>query len=407
MFTSTVTGGANMIYMDNAATTKCSKEVLEVMLPFLKDNYGNPGSMHQMGISAKNALDDARTMVSKVLNCLPEEIIFTGSGTESDNLGIMGYCRKNKDKGNHIITTRMEHHAVLDSYNRLKEDGFSVTLLDNDIDGLIDLDQLRGAITDKTVLVSIIYANNEIGTVQDIPAIAAICKEKGIVFHTDACQATSYLEMDVAKLGVDLMTLNGSKIYGPKGIGVLYKHRDLSIEPIIYGGGQEFGIRSGTENLANIAGFAKALDLVTAHKQAEVARMTKLRDHMIKRLLELPETRLNGHSVNRLPNNVNISYLNVEGESILLLLNEDGICASTGSACTSHSLEPSHVIVALGLPHELGHSSIRFSLGKDNSMEDADFVINKMHEIIPKLRKISALNDTMEEILKKPVEEAK
>jgi len=407
MFTSTVTGGANMIYMDNAATTKCSKEVLEVMLPFLKDNYGNPGSMHQMGISAKNALDDARIMVSKVLNCLSEEIIFTGSGTESDNLGIMGYCRKNKDKGNHIITTRMEHHAVLDSYNRLKEDGFSVTLLDNDIDGLIDLDQLRGAITDKTVLVSIIYANNEIGTVQDIPAIAAICKEKGIVFHTDACQATSYLEMDVAKLGVDLMTLNGSKIYGPKGIGVLYKHRDLSIEPIIYGGGQEFGIRSGTENLANIAGFAKALDLVTAHKEIEVARMTKLRDHMIKRLLELPETRLNGHSVNRLPNNVNISYLNVEGESILLLLNEDGICASTGSACTSHSLEPSHVIVALGLPHELGHSSIRFSLGKDNSMEDADFVINKMHEIIPKLRKISALNDTMEEILKKPVEEAK
>jgi cysteine desulfurase len=389
------------IYLDNAATTKLDEEVLNEMLPFLKEKYGNPGSMHDKGIVAKNAMDIARDRVAKALNCESEEIIFTGSGTESDNLAIIGYARKNKDKGNHIITTKMEHHAVLDSFDRLKEDGFEVTLVDNDIDGLVDLEQLKNAITDKTILVSIIYANNEIGTIQDIKAISKICKEKGVIFHTDACQAISYCEIDVKELGVDLMTLNGSKIYGPKGIGVLYKNKDLKIEPIVYGGGQEFNLRSGTENLANMVGFAKALELVTAHKDEEVKRLSKLRDYMIENLLKIDRTRLNGHKNLRLPNNVNISYLNIEGESLLLLLNEDGIYASTGSACSSASLEPSHVIVALGLPHELGHSSIRFSTGKDTTKEDLDFTIEKITKHVNYLRSISALDDTMEDVLNK------
>mgnify|MGYP003968561481 CR=1 FL=1 len=389
------------VYLDNAATTKLDAEVLDVMLPYLKERYGNPGSMHNKGIQAKNAMDDARESVAKTLNCESEEIIFTGSGTESDNLGIIGYARKNKDKGNHIITTKMEHHAVLDSFDRLKEDGFEVTLIDNDIDGLIDLKQLKESITNQTILVSIIYANNEIGTIQDIKAISKICKEKNVIFHTDACQATSYSEMDVKELGVDLMTLNGSKIYGPKGIGVLYKHKNLKIEPIVYGGGQEFNLRSGTENLANIVGFAKALELVTAHKEEEVKKLVNLRDYMIENLLTIDRTRLNGHATKRLPNNVNISYLNIEGESLLLLLNEDGIYASTGSACSSASLEPSHVIVALGLPHELGHSSIRFSMGKDTTKEDLDYTIDKITKHVKYLRSISALNDTMDDVLNK------
>ncbi len=387
------------VYMDNAATTRVDEEVLEVMLPFLGERYGNPSSMHAMGIDAKTVVGDAREKVAKLLGADEKEIIFTGSGTESDNLAIFGYCRKNKSKGNHIITTKVEHHAVLDSFERLKKEGFEVTLLDVDRDGLIDLEELKRAITDNTIFASIIYANNEIGTVQPIAEAAKICKEKGVVLHTDACQATNYLEMDVTKIGADLITINGSKIYGPKGIGVLYKKRDIMIEPIIYGGGQEFGIRSGTENVANIVGFAKALDMALNHRDEESIRVGKLRDKLISGLLNLPESRLNGTHEKRLPNNANISFLNLEGESLLLYMNELGIYASTGSACSSDSLEPSHVIIALGLPHELGHSSIRFSLGKDTTESDIDYVLKEVPPIVEKLRKMSPLHKTMEEAI--------
>lgn len=387
------------VYLDNAATTKLDPIVLKEMLPYLTDKYGNPSSMHNMGNEAKKAVNNARKKVANILNCLPEEIIFTGSGSESDNLATFGYCRKNKDKGNHIITTKIEHHAVLDAFKRLEKEGFKITWLDVDARGIVNISQLKKSITEKTIFASIIYANNEIGTVQDIKEIAKICKEHNIVLHTDACQATNYLLMDVQALGVDMITLNGSKIYGPKGIGVLFKRKEIQIEPIVYGGGQEFGLRSGTENVANIVGFAKALEEVNKHKEEESKRLTKLREHMIKKLLEIPETKLNGHSIKRLPNNVNVSFLNIEGESLMLLLNEEGIYVSTGSACTSASLEPSHVIVALGLPHELGHSSMRFSMGKDTTKDDIDYVLEKLPLLVERLRDMSPLRKTMVEVL--------
>ena len=389
------------IYLDNAATTQLDKVVLDEMMPYLTIEYGNPGSMHHMGIQAKTAISNARTKVANLLNCQPDEIVFTGSGTESDNLAILGYARANKNKGNHIITTSIEHHAVLHSFQQLEKEGFRVTILNVNLDGFIDLEKLKKEITPETILVSIIYANNEIGVIQDISEIAKICKDQKIIFHTDACQAAGYLDIDVKKLGIDLMTLNGSKIYGPKGVGILYKRKGVKLEPIVFGGGQENNLRSGTENVANIVGFAKALDEVEKHKESETKRITKLRDYMIEELLKLPETRLNGSKEKRLPNNVNISFLNIEGESLILFLNEHGICCSTGSACTSHSLEPSHVIVALGLPHELGHSSIRFSLGKHNTNEEIDFVLKQVPIYVERLRKMSPLHYTMEEAVAK------
>lgn len=387
------------IYLDNAATTRLDPEVLKVMLPYQKERYGNPSSMHSMGLQAKKAITEARKKTAQLIGAEEREIIFTGSGTESDNLAIFGYCRKNKEKGNHIITTKIEHHAVLDPFERLRKEGFSVTLLDVDMNGIIDLGQLKEAITDKTIFVSIIYANNEIGTIQPIIEAARICREKGIVFHTDACQAANHLDIDVGNLGVDMMTLNGSKIYGPKGVGMLYKRKGIQIEPILYGGGQEHKIRSGTENVSHIVGFTTALGLALEHREKETKRLTSLRDRLIKGLLGLPDTRLNGHSTRRLANNVNISFLNLEGESLLLLMNEAGIYASTGSACSSDSLDPSHVIIALGLPHELGHSSIRFSLGKETTEEDIDQVLATVPPLVKRLRNMSPLKKTMQEAL--------
>lgn len=389
------------VYLDNAATTRVDPDVLKEMLPFFSEKYGNPNSMHAMGIEARNAVEGARARVSKILGCAPDEIIFTGSGTESDNLAVFGYARKNKARGNHIITTRIEHHAVLDAFKRLESEGFEVTYLDVDIDGLVSLDSLKKALTGRTILVSVIYANNEIGVVQDIPAIAGLCRSRGVAFHTDACQAPNYLDIKVDSIGVDMMSLNGSKMYGPKGVGMLYRRKGIAIEPVLYGGGQEYGLRSGTENVANIVGFASALEGVDRRRAEDSARLQKLRDYLIKELLRIPETRLNGHPSRRLPNNANISFLNIEGESLILLLNEEGIYVSTGSACTSASLEPSHVIVALGLPHELGHSSVRFTLGRETTKDDIDYVLLKLLPLVERLRKISPLNDTMDEILKR------
>ncbi len=389
------------IYLDNAATTKVDSEVLDSILPFLKEKYGNPGSMHNKGMEAKTALAQSRKIIAGLLNCSENEIIFTGSGTESDNLAILGYARKNKNKCNQIKTTAIEHHAVLYPFEQLEKEGFEVTFLEVDKDGLVDIDKFKKAITKKTIFASIIYANNEIGVIQDIKEISKICRENNVVLHTDACQAGAYLSVDVRKLGVDMMTLNGSKIYGPKGVGILYKKKNLSIEPTAYGGGQEFGLRPATENIASIVGVSKALEKAVRHRNDEVGKLTKLRDYFIENLLKIKETRLNGHPTKRLPNNANISFLNVEGESLLLHMNEYGIYASTGSACSSSSLEPSHVVTALGLPSEVGHSSIRFSLGKETTKEDIDYTIEKIMITVEKLRKMSALNDTMDEILQK------
>lgn len=390
---------AKEIYVDNSATTMLNPEVLDAMLPFLKQNYGNPGSMHEKGIVAKKAMRESREMVARHLGCHPREIIFTGSGTESDNLAVLGYVRANKEKGKHIITTKIEHHAVEECFKELEKEGFAVTYVDVDENGLIEMDRLKDSIRDDTFFMSVIYANNEIGTVQNIIELSKICKENSIVLHTDACQATSYLEIDVNKLGVDLMTINGSKIYGPKGIGVLYKNKKVKINPIIFGGGQEFGYRSGTENIANIVGFAKALDIERKDSINEYTRLEKLRNRLIDGLLKIPDTVLNGDKDKRLPNNVNVSFLNIEGESVLLYLNELGIYASTGSACSSKSLEPSYVILATGRPKEIAHGSIRFSLGKHITEEDIDYILKKMPGVVEHFRCISPLKLKMEDVL--------
>lgn len=387
------------VYMDNAATTPLDSEVLNEMMPYFTDVFGNPGSLHNKGLQAKDAVTKARILIARNFNCQPEEIIFTGSGTESDNLAVMGYARKNKDKGKHIITSTIEHHAVLDAFDKLEKEGFKVTRLKVNGEGLVAAQEFEKAIRKDTILASICYANNEIGVIQDIKTLSGICRKHKVAFHTDACQAANYLTLDVKELGVDLMTINGSKIYGPKGTGVLFKSKNIQIEPIVFGGGQEGGIRSGTENVPGIVGIAKALEIAQESKSQHSKQQTELRDYLIKELLKIPETKLNGHKTQRLPNNVNISFLNIEGESILLKLNEEGIYASTGSACTSTSLDPSHVILALGLPHELGHSSIRFSIGKATTKDDIDYVLQKVTLIVNELRQASPLRRTLSEVL--------
>ncbi len=389
------------IYLDNAATTKTDKRVLKEMLPYFKGKYGNPNSMHNKGIEARQAIEKSRKKVAEILNCESDEIIFTGSGTESDNLAIFGYARKNKSKGKHIITTKIEHHAVSNCFERLKKEGFDITYLDVDSEGFVCAEDLKKAIKKDTIFVSVIYANNEIGTVQNLKELSKVCKEKGVAFHTDACQAANYLDIDVSGLGVDMLTLNGSKIYGPKGVGILFKKKEIEIEPILYGGGQEKGIRSGTENVANIVGFAKALELVEEEKQEEVEKLTYLRDYFIEELLKIPDSKLNGPKKNRLPNNVNVSFANIEGESLLLLLNEKGIFASTGSACSSKDLAPSHVITSLGNSPEIAHSSMRFSLGKDTTKKQIDVALGYIEEFVDKLRKMSPLEFSIEELVMK------
>lgn len=377
------------IYLDNAATTHVDKEVLKEMTKYFSVKYGNPGSFHSKGLEAKEAVDDSRKKIADILNCQTEEIIFTSGGTESVNLAIKGIAFANKSKGNHIITSKIEHHAVLYSCEYLEKNGFDVTYIDVDKYGLVNPEDVKKAITDKTILISIMYANNEIGTIEPIKKIGEIAKAKRIYFHTDACQAGS-MNLDVLDLNVDLMTLNSGKIYGPKGAGLLYVKKGVKIEPLLHGGGQEFGLRSGTENVPGIVGFAKALELVQKNKEKENKRLIKLRDYLIRNILKkIPKTILNGHLTERLPNNVNVSFLDIEGEAIVLHLNEYGIYASTGSACTSKSLEPSHVITAIGLPYEASHGSIRFSLGKETEMEDIKYVLKVLPGIVKSLRKIS------------------
>jgi cysteine desulfurase len=395
----------NEIYLDNAATTYVDPRVKAVMEKYWTEDFGNPGSFHTAGLRALNALNSARAQVAKIMNCAVEEVIFTGSGTESINQAIKGAFRANKAKGKHLITSTTEHPAVLETLEYLeKHEGAEVTRVKVDRYGRVSPEVLEKAIRPDTILISIMYANNEIGTINDIPALAAVAKKHRVLFHTDACQAGGVLDIDTKKLGADLVTINGSKIYAPKGVGVLYMRRGVQVHPLIHGGGQEFRMRSGTENVPLIVGFATALQLAHQEREAENKRQAALRDKLINGILStVPKTFLNGHPTERLPNNVNISFMDIEGEALLLHLNEHGICASTGSACTSKSLDPSHVILALGLPYEASHGSIRFTLGKQTTEESINKVIEVLPNIVKGLRNISPVNLKMEDVLPQEV----
>lgn len=380
------------VYMDYAATTYVKPEVLEEMLPYFSNKFGNPSSFYGISRETKMAVDKARGQVAKALNADMSEIYFTGGGSEADNWAIKGVCAAYKNKGNHIITTKVEHHAVLHTCQYLEKQGFEVTYLDVDEEGFIKTEDLKNAITDKTILVSIMFANNEIGTIEPVKEIGKICRDKKILFHTDAVQAIGNVEIDVKDMNIDLLSLAGHKIYGPKGIGALYVRKGVRIHNLIHGGGQERNRRAGTENIAGIVGFGKAIELATNNLEEHAKEMTFLRDRLIDGLLQVPYTRLNGpRGDKRLPGNVNISFEFIEGESILLSLDFEGVCASSGSACTSGSLDPSHVLLAIGLPHEKAHGSLRLTLGDGSTEEDVDYVLEVVPPIIERLRKMSPL----------------
>jgi len=382
------------LYLDHAATTPTDQAVVEAMLPYFGECFGNPSSIYRLGRAALQALDDARSITAEVLHCSPKELIFTGGGSESDNLAIKGaaFAARAAGKGNHIITSAIEHHAVLHACDYLKEFGFEVTVLPVNRDGLVSPDDLRAAIRPSTVLATIMYANNEIGTIQPIAELGAICREHGVVFHTDAVQGGGSLPLDVNELNVDLLTLTAHKFYGPKGVGALYVRRGVQLLPQINGGGQERRRRAGTENVPGIVGFATALQRAEQQRLSYVAHCTALRDRLIDGIHErIPHVQLNGHRTQRLANNANMSFAYTEGESILLLLDQAGICASSGSACASGSLEPSHVLMALGMDADQAHGSVRFSVGKNTTIEDIDYVLDVLPAMIERLRSVSLL----------------
>lgn len=380
------------IYMDNAATTPIKKEVLDEMLPYLTENYGNPSSVYSLGSISKRAVEDARMKISKAIGASNREIYFTGGGSEADNWAIKGVAYANKSKGNHIITTKIEHHAILHACEYLEKDGFEVTYLDVDQYGMVKLDELKNSIKDNTILISIMFANNEIGTVQPIKEIGAIAKDKGIYFHTDAVQAIGHIDIDVNELNIDLLSMSAHKFYGPKGIGVLYIRNGVKIDSLIIGGGQERSRRAGTENVPAIVGMGKAIEFAYENMNEHNKTLINLRDSLIKKIEEnIEEVKLNGHPTSRLPGNVNMCFKYIEGESLLLSLDMEGIAGSSGSACTSGSLEPSHVLLGIGLPHEIAHGSLRLSLGDFNTEEEIDYVVEKLVKIVERLRMMSPL----------------
>ena len=383
------------IYLDNASTTPIDPKVLGVMLPYLTDKYGNPSSIHYEGRVAKKAIEESRERIAKIVGIKKDGIIFTSGGTESDNLAVLGIARANKEKGKHIIVSAIEHKAVLDSCKKLEKEGFEITYLNVDKNGIVSLESLKKSISRDTILVSIMYANNEIGTIQPIKEIAKIIKESKIsnpIFHTDACQAVGALPINIKDLDVDALTISSSKIYGPKGIGCLCLNENCKIEPIIFGGGQERGIRSGTENTAYILGFAEALFISEKKRLSESKRLTKLRDYFIENLIKkITKIIINGGRTKRLPNNINLSLHGVEGESLVLMLDENGISASTGSACSANDLKPSHVISALGGDAELAHSSVRFTLGRYTKKSDIDYTVKMLDLCVKKIRNLSSL----------------
>lgn len=378
------------VYLDHAATTPVDPQVLEAMLPYFGRHYGNPSSIHQFGRATLQALDDAREHVALVLGCTRKELIFTGGGSESDNLAIKGVALAQRQRGRtHLIASAIEHHAVLHALEYLEQFGFSVTLLPVDAAGLVCPDDLRAALRPDTALVSVMYANNEIGAVQPIAELGAICRERGVPFHTDAVQAPGMLPIDVEDLNVDLLTLTAHKFYGPKGVGLLYVRRGTPLLPQINGGGQERRRRAGTENVAGIVGLATALTLAERRRPAHVAEMLRLRDRLIDgALATIPQSWLNGDRARRLPNNANLGFACVEGESVLLLLDQHGIAASSGSACTSGSLEPSHVLTAIGLDHEAANGSVRFTLGQGVAEGDIDYLLAHLPALIERLREV-------------------
>jgi cysteine desulfurase len=380
------------IYMDYAATTPVRPEVTEAMLPYYTEFWGNPSSIYTCGQEARRGLEEARGKIAALLGAREEEIIFTSGGTESDNTAIEGVCFANQNKGNHIITTSIEHHAILMSCRFMEERGFSVTYLPVDKYGLIDPDAVKKAITPKTVLISIMHANNEIGTIEPIEEISKIAKEADVYLHTDAVQTVGHIPTKVDELGVDLLALSAHKFYGPKGIGVLYIRKGTKLTPFVHGGEQERGRRASTENVAGAVGLGRAAELAGKELEPEMKRLTALRDKLINGVLKgIPNSYLNGHPTKRLPNNTNFSFDYIEGESILLNLDQQGICVATGSACTSSSAEPSHVLRACGLPPILAHSSIRLSMGKWTEAEDIDTILKKLPPIVEKLRSMSPL----------------
>lgn len=395
------------VFLDNSSTTPVPKEVVAAMLPYFGKKFGNPSSLHYLGIEAAEALDAARSTIASCINAEPEEIVFTGCGTESDNLAIFGTARnKHAGKGKHIITSEVEHSAVLNAFKKLEGEGFRATYLKVNGKGFIDLEELKRQIGPDTVLVSIIHGNHEIGTIQDIAEIGRICREKGVVFHTDACQSFGKTELDVKKQNLDLVTLNAHKIHGPKGIGALYIRKGLTLEKIGEGGPQESNIRPGTENIPSIVGFAKAAEMAMKDFDKNEKHVSRLQARLAKGLLSIKDTILNGPPLGegRIPGNVNVTFRYIEGEAILMRLSMEGICVSTGSACSSRSLQPSHILTAIGRKHEEAHGSLRFSLSKYNTTEDIDYAIKKVREVVKDLRKMSSIipgKHSHEELMKK------
>ena len=381
------------IYLDNAATTAVSPEVLEAMLPYFTQCFCNPSSIHSTGRDARRAVDAARRQVAGAIGAQPQEIYFTAGGSESDNWAIKGTAFARRNKGNHIITSAIEHHAVLHTCAWLEKQGFEVTYLPVDEFGRVRVEDVEKAITDKTILITIMAANNEIGTIQPIEEIGRLAHDKGILFHTDAVQAIGAMPIDVNAMHIDMLSMSGHKFHGPKGIGALYIRKGVKIDQYLHGGAQERGQRAGTENLAGIVGMGKAIEIATQHLEENARRLTALRDKLIDGILaEIPDVRLNGHRTQRLPNNVNVSVRYVEGEALLLRLDLAGIAGSSGSACTSGSLDPSHVLLAIGLPHEIAHGSLRLSLGTDTTEAEIDEVLDKLPGIVKNLRDMSPLN---------------
>lgn len=382
------------IYLDNAATTAVKPEVVDAMMPYFTEVYSNPSSVYRFAGEAKKAMEDAREQIAGFIGAKAAEIYFTGGGSESDNWAIKSVAENYREKGKHIITSRIEHHAVLHTCEWLEKKGYEVTYLDVDEDGMISLDELEKAIRPDTILITIMFANNEIGTIEPVKEIGEIARKHGVLFHTDAVQAFAHVPVDVEEMNIDLLSASGHKFYGPKGIGFLYIKNGLKISPLLHGGAQERSRRAGTHNVPGIVGMAKAAGIAIADMKGNAEKETEIRDHLIHRIEEeIPYVRVNGHREKRLPGNVNVCFRFVEGESLLIMLDQKGICASSGSACTSGSLDPSHVLLAIGLPHEIAHGSVRLTLSDNTTMEEADYVVDNLKEIVERMRSMSPLYD--------------
>lgn len=384
----------SFIYMDNAATTAVKPEVLEAMKPYFIEEYGNPSSVYRFANKAGNAVESARKEIAKALNASPEEIYFTGGGSEADNWAIKGAASALREKGKHIITSKIEHHAVLHTCSYLEKNGFEITYLDVDETGMISLEELEKAIRSDTILITVMFANNEIGTIEPVQEIGALARKHGVLFHTDAVQAFAHVPVDVQEMNIDMLSASSHKFYGPKGTGFLYLRRGVRIDPILHGGAQERSRRAGTLNVPGIVGMGAAVKSAMENMEKDAQREQEIRDHLIRRIEEeISFVKVNGHREKRLPNNVNVCFRFIEGESLLMMLDQKGICASSGSACTSGSLDPSHVLLAIGLPHEIAHGSLRLTLSSGTTKEEADRVVEYLKSIVDRLRSMSPLYD--------------